>query len=72
MHNSYILQGFGGFVNARKRGLKRKRYDKVNTSMGVDEKGEPLDFLDVDRMGEEIRKDLKKHLPRARQIYRST
>ena len=40
-----------------------------NTSMGVDEKGEPLDFLDVYRMEEEIRQDLEKLSPTEKDKY---
>ena len=40
-----------------------------NTSMGVDEKGEPLDFLDVYRMEEEIRQDLEKLSPAEQDKY---
>ena len=39
------------------------------TSMGVDEKGEPLDFLDVYRMEEEIRQDLEKLSPAEQDKY---
>ena len=40
-----------------------------NTSMGVDEKGEPLDFLDVYRMEEEIRQNLEKLSPAEQDKY---
>lgn len=40
-----------------------------NRSRGADEKGEPLDFLDVYRMEEEIRQDLEKLSPTEQDKY---
>ena len=40
-----------------------------NASMGVDETGEPLDFLEVYRMEEEIRQDLEKLSPTEKDKY---
>ena len=40
-----------------------------NASMGVDETGEPLDFLEVYRMEEKIRQDLEKLSPTEKDKY---